>query len=57
MDNVYILFLDFQFLRIVFLAIVSATNTILFFELSRLFVDVSPSMQREGDEADQKSRE
>ena len=42
-------FINFQFMRIVFLAMVRATRRILLFVWSRLIVDRSPSRQSEGD--------
>ena len=42
-------FLDFQFMRIVFLAMVRATRISLLFVWSRLIVERSPSRQSEGD--------
>ena len=42
-------FLDFQFMRIVFLAIVRAMRSNLLFDVDRLVVDVSPSRQSVGD--------
>lgn len=41
-------FLDFQFIRTVFLVIVSATSSILLFVVPRLVADVSAGMHREG---------
>lgn len=46
---VLILFLDFQFMRMVFLAIVSAIRINLLLGPIRFIVDVSPSRQRDGD--------
>ncbi len=42
-------FLDFQFMRIVFLAIVRATRSNLLSVSFELIMDVSPNIQREGD--------
>ena len=42
-------FLDFQFMRIVFLAIVRATRSNLLFVMFRLIVDMSSRKQSEGD--------
>lgn len=41
-------FLDFQFMRIVFLAIVSATSRNVMSVAFKLVTDVSPSMHRDG---------
>jgi len=44
-----VLFLDFQFMSLVFLAIVRATRSILQFVLLRFIDEMSPSKQSDGD--------
>ena len=45
----FVLFLDFQFMRIVFLAIVREVRSTILFNLFKFVVDVSPSKQSGGD--------
>ncbi len=47
-DVICMVFLDFQFMRIVFLAIVRATWSNLLFVLFELIMDMSPNIQRVG---------
>ncbi len=48
-DVICTVVLDFQFMRIVFLAIVRATRSNLLSVLFELIMDMSPNIQREGD--------
>lgn len=45
----FVLFLVFQLMRMVFLAIVRAVRSSLLLDLLRFVIDVLPSKQREGD--------
>ena len=47
---ILILFLDFQFMRIVFLAMVKAMESILLDVLFRFMLEMSPTEQSEGDD-------
>ncbi len=48
-DVICMVFLDFQFMMIDFLAIVRATRSNLLSVLFELIMDMSPNIQREGD--------
>lgn len=44
-SEICVVFLEFQFMRIVFLMTVGATRSNLLFDLFRLIIDISPSKQ------------